>query len=153
MDKAEIEKPCYFESWEDLIDSINDSPWYKKIFYGVKRILTDTRFKIRMFLQRLFRGYADCEVWSFYDYLSKYAIPRLKKLQKIRHGYPASLQDDNYSEDDHYSKIADQRWHDILSKIILAFELIANEDKDEADDARVKEGLDLFREYFFALWD
>jgi hypothetical protein len=49
-------------------------------------------------------------------------------------------------------------WCKIINKMIKAFELIS---KDQWEDIKyennnhpeVKEGLDLFREYFFNLWD
>lgn len=53
-----------------------------------------------------------------------------------------------------------EKWDTILEKIQIAFELIVKGEEDyieEQDKAIYKkaidEGLDLFREYFFNLWD
>lgn len=40
----------------------------------------------------------------------------------------------------------------IIDKMIIAFEWIAKDEMEE-DEGGVKEGLDLFREYFLHLWD
>ena len=47
-------------------------------------------------------------------------------------------------------------WSAIVSKMVKAFDLIVNVDaakRTEEDVKAVEEGLDLFREYFFDLWN
>ena len=58
------------------------------------------RYKIRWFLQKLFRGYSDPEVWDLQWHTAKYVLPRLKKLRKIRHGFPAMLCEEGKTEEE-----------------------------------------------------
>ena len=70
-------------------------------------------------------------------------------FKEIHGGYPGNL--------------TEEKWNEILDKMVKAFEYINNEDlgidenehglkKYEKREQIIKEGLDLFREYFFALW-
>ena len=153
MDK-EIKQNSNFKTWEEFKDALENyhPSLHDKITGNTRRIIVDIISKICWFFQRLFRGYSDPEWWDFYGHLSRYAIPRLQKLRENRHGYPAGL---GYLEDDkeiHYDENTFQLWQTMLDKMILAFQLIIDEDLDDGDK-RVKEGLDLFRGWFFSLWD
>lgn len=106
------------------------------------------RYKIRWFLQKLFRGYSDPEVWDLQWHTAKYVLPRLKKLRKIRHGFPAMLCEEGKTEEE-----SDKEWGDILGKMIKAFELILTDDCDGMNNPEIDEGTELFGKYFRALWD
>lgn len=119
--------------------------------YNVIQFFKDMQSLAKWSIQKLYRGYADYEVWAFNTVLAEFAIPRLKRLKLIQHGIPASIWSEGKPE-----KQAIKEWHGILDKMIKAFELIAYDDDWEFDGEKgrqVNEGLDLFREYFFALWD
>ena len=52
--------------------------------------------------------------------------------------------------------LTNKKWNKIVSKMVQAFDLIVNTDAARRTDKEhevVNEGLDLFREYFFDLWD
>lgn len=98
------------------------------------------------------RGFSDEELWALNETIAKFIIPRLKRLQEVKHGYP--------------SNITQEEWDDILNKIIRAFEIVLIEDDfyghgnvDEWQehrkiyDKKKKEGLELFAKYFDNLWD
>jgi hypothetical protein len=112
--------------------------------------------------QRAFRGWADCDVWSVDSYLSEIIPPMIERLNRITHGYPADLEG------------GEKKWGEILTKIQQGFEAsrrirnLDNWEKDtpwsdedvksfkQADDKdfeRMNEGLELFKEHFFSLWD
>lgn len=93
--------------------------------------------------QRIIRGFDDSETWSLTCTISKFILPRLKLFKAVSMGTTPI----NLSKED---------WKEILNKMIYAFEIIPrdNETWNFTDEERIKidEGLDLFRQYFFALW-
>lgn len=87
--------------------------------------------------QRLERGFDDSETWALDCTIAKFIEPRLRRFKEIKAGYPAN--------------ISEEKWDDILDKMIYAFECI-NKDTTYDNEDQVNEGLDLFRKYFFNLW-
>ena len=71
----------------------------------------------------------------------EFTLPRLKEFARMTGGYPAEFTDRN-------------DWYTILGKMIKAFELYSEGKFTYNTDERekIKEGFDLFREYFSALW-
>lgn len=128
------------------------------IFYRIILWFKDIRNGVKWFFQRLLRGYSDNEVWDLFWYNAKWLLPRLRSLKEIRHGFPAVLLKNEMT---FIKKIAngdekaDKKWGEVLDKMILAFELIVSDDwdLDEGKKKKVDEGMDLFRKYFFYLWD
>ncbi len=134
--------------------------------------------KLKWFIQRGKRGWADEDTWEFNLYLAKVISGGVKKLKKDTHGFPSCVS-------------AERDWDKILDKIIKTFEdaILVNDDKllylptDEWNeelyakfvqqavntnkmwhcmDTRVmtlqesrdfEEGFELFRKYYFNLWD
>ena len=92
--------------------------------------------------QRQLRGFDDSETWSLTDTICRFIIPRLKRFKEVNDAipYPLSMEE----------------WNSILSKMLLAFELMAREDGtrmwNDKESKEIEEGLDLFREWFLALW-
>lgn len=87
--------------------------------------------------QRLERGFDDSETWALDCTIAKFIEPRLRRFKEIKAGYPAIM--------------SEEKWDDILDKMIYAFECI-NKDTISDNEDSVDEGLDLFRKYFFNLW-
>lgn len=99
--------------------------------------------------QRLEKGFDNSETWSLDRTIAKFIEPRLKVFKEVHTCYPSDL--------------TAEKWNEILDKMIKAFEYINDEDlgiddnesgikKYEKREQIIKEGLDLFREYFFSLW-
>lgn len=92
------------------------------------------------------------ECWSLDETLAKLILPRLQKYIQINeHGYPHTL--NNHEE-----------WHEIIQKMIFAFDIIANRkypsiknknwlELEVEQTEKIQEGLDLFAKYFRNLWD
>lgn len=120
--------------------------------YGIKNVnfslieKGDKKWE-EMKMQRLNRGFDDSELWSLDATISHFIYPRLKEFVAMeKHGYPSVL---NSMEE----------WDIIFKKILRAFELL-NDDEicgvlepDSPEDKEIQEGLDLFRKWFFHLWD
>ena len=86
-------------------------------------------------------GFSPDELWNLDMTIVEFTLPRLKEFAKMTGGYPVEFTDRN-------------DWYTILGKMIKAFELYSEDRFTYNTDERekIKEGLDLFREYFSALW-
>jgi hypothetical protein len=110
--------------------------------------------KLYWFLQRGWRGYADCDTWDFDNYLSTIIPQALRQLKKYQTGLPTWRKGKS-------EKQAKKEWIEIQNKIIEAFELgnkyinanIPPNIWKEKYETQYKEGMNLFRDWFFALWD
>lgn len=105
--------------------------------------------EIKWFYQRGRRGYSDCDVWGFDDYLAEVISNGCKQLAKQKHGYPVSLS-------------SQEEWNEIIIKIADGFEeyrkIMGHEDgyekiPQEEFDKKLDELFLLLRKYFVNLWD
>jgi len=71
--------------------------------------------------------------------IAEFLIPRLKAFKKHTFSYPANLK-------------SMKEWHNIINKIIKAFEIYAKDGIIINDQDKIEEGLKLFQEYFRDLW-
>lgn len=124
---------------------------------------------IKWKIQRMNRGYSDCDVFGFDYYLSEIILGGLKQLRKRTCGFPGNLSNIN-------------EWYSILDEMIFAWEVNYNIlDKDwlytdstkyntannidmrkrwkkfgyamtKTECKKYERGLVLFKEYFFSLW-
>jgi hypothetical protein len=96
------------------------------------------------------RGFSDTETWSLFTVIAEFVLPRLERFKEIKGGYPSDL--------------TERKWNIILNKMIFAFEWaimdgeMTKEYMDLSDKERkanwkkYDEGMDLFAEWFMALW-
>jgi hypothetical protein len=84
-------------------------------------------FRVKHFIQRGRRGWADCDTWSLDDYLSGIMPDALRYLRYHKHGLPSDM----FTPDDFdpMGGTTDtgmlrghERWHAVLDKIIAGFE-------------------------------
>ncbi len=108
---------------------------------------------VRFFFQRLSRGgWDDSATWSLDDHLAKLILPRLKRFKELNiHGWPGEGPDGTGPK-------THEDWHAIVDEMIFAFEWHADDKRkyghfDQAEYARVEEGMRLFAQYYGALWD
>jgi len=131
--------------------------WFWKIYYKVEEFPHNVKY----FIQRGKHGYADCDVWSLYEYLCSWMPKALKELRDNNAGCPDFLWDDAHKNPCH-------KWEDILTKIAKGFEGIRKNDdilsyrglsrkkqieKKEKNRKEFKKSMDLFVKYFEHLWD
>ena len=96
--------------------------------------------------QRMNRGWADCDVWSFDNHLSRVTRDGLRYLRDHHHGFPAACK-------------TDKEWIEVLNKIIDGFDAAVRQQEDIdlerfADlEKRKQESLKLFIEHFDNFWD
>jgi len=119
--------------------------------------------RIKSFIQRGRRGWADADTWDFDGYLIDVIGEGLRHLKVYQNGCPTEIYDKykNLSIEES-DKATQKEWHEILDKIIEGFDAakvyieyfceLTEEERLECEKIR-KEGFDLFKEYFFSLWD
>lgn len=117
--------------------------------YGIKNVnfslidRDDSRWE-EFKKERLENGFDESETWALDSTIAKFILPRLKCFYNDGDilSYPGNL--------------TSKEWSEIVYKMVKAFDLIVNVDvakRTEEEVKAVEEGLDLFREYFFDLWN
>lgn len=133
------------------------------------KIITESYYNIKWFIQRGYRGYADCDAWSIGDYLNSWLPNAIAELKKSKHGTPAIMLTEVFGED--YKVIeppqedwdkCHARWQEIMSQMIQAFKAqkTLDECKVQYNSKKWKElekvhkiGMELFAKYYMCLWD
>lgn len=106
-------------------------------FYSWYYWLKDRPRKLYWFLQRGWKGYADCDTWGFDTYLAKVIIGGLKQLKKYSH-----------------SSEPTQKEFDIMIKGFEAnLKMMENPKNYDKLLSKFHRGMDLFKQYFNYLWD
>ena len=128
--------------------------------------------RVKYFIQRGRRGWSDQDAWAIDYWLVETLIPMLERMRKNRFGTPASMyrRKDGVDKDgyptDEASKMADQRWYNVLSEIIYGLKCakeIQITDYDELTHGHkemekrltiaCKRSFTLIGRYLFTLWD
>lgn len=118
--------------------------------------------RIKWGFQRVTRGFSDRQLWNIDYELAKWILPRLKAWRaKGPTGFPIDLSEKYPDDGTGY-----QAWLDVLDKMIFAFNEIVQSDcspghrwedgswkYEEERWKKIEEGLNLFREYYWNLWD
>lgn len=124
---------------------------YYECTYRTWRRIVDCKDEVKWAFQRAFRGYDNTAYWSLYSYLTNIALPVLRDYRKNKHGIPSMVMRKGES-----FKKSEERWNEILDKMIYAFQVI-KEDRSYINppevDKKVQEGLKLFGKYYQTLWD
>jgi hypothetical protein len=122
--------------------------------------------RIKFLFQKITRGYSDRETWDLGWEVANFVSPRIKRLKELNNGIPGTVIDGSHPEglkedSDEYHDYYKKKWDETLDKIAEAMDIIKDDDfYDESDvvgyqkkqEAKVKEGLGLFAEYFQSLW-
>ena len=108
-------------------------------------------YQIKLIARNILWGFNPRDIWSLDVALSKWLIPRLKKLKETKKGVPI-IKGFDPSTESGLEKM-DKEWGDRVDKMVRAFEIIRDEESLNKTSAEVEEGLDLFREHFHDLWD
>jgi len=126
-------------------------PWHKRLRSKIRRSISNIRHfpkKIKWFIQRGRRGWADCDTWSWDSYISRVNIEGLKFLKENKHTYPNNL--------------TPELWGEKLDIMIRGFESslertdILNWVDKETDEKREEifwHGMYEYTEWFNNLWD
>lgn len=131
----------------DDAETIWSKAW-SAIPYGVREALklhTYTRM-IRFFFQRKRRGFDDSDLWSLDYTFAKLMAPRLRAFINQFGGRSVPCE------------MTQQEWLEILEKIHRALDLMVTSDGayfmlSDDQTKEIHEGLGLFQEHLFSLWD
>ena len=74
--------PSFVDSFEKLFSN--------NIRFLVPRKINDWKFEIKWAWQRVFRGYDDRLTWDLHSYISDYLPKLIREMKKMAHGYPSS---------------------------------------------------------------
>ena len=123
----------------------------------------------KFFIPRGRRGWSDQDAWSIDYWLVDNLIPMLKRLKNDSRGTPMSMfrKKDGVDKDgnptDRASRLADQRWDDMLGEIIYGLKCAKalqelnydykDENKTKLLNKRVEKTFTLIGKHLFTLWD
>ena len=113
------------------------------MFWSIRRFVLGIPSDIRAVGFRLRHGFRQEEWWGLDTATARFLAPRLMYLSEHHAGYPSQFDGED----------GDELWTAILAKMADGFERIGADRLDILDDDYEAECLDLFREYFYALWD
>jgi len=133
-----------------------DDPWYvemwQNFWWPIERKLKAWHYKYYMKpMQRLRSGYPDEQVFNFYSFHSKYVLPRLKDFQENLSGWPVGIAGTEAGDEANAA-----RWEEVIGEMVWAFEFADFEYNEYCDDwahIRFHNGMRLFGQYYFSLWD
>lgn len=137
--KVSLKERCntvYNEGYSKALSNTKFDPiGMKNLCFSLASSLDcDDKRQLKFYQQRTTRGFDDTELWNLDTTILKFIIPRLKEFKKKTVGYPTVF------------KSLDE-WKQCIQKMIDSMESII-EDVDANYD-----GWELFKEYFFSLWD
>ncbi len=153
-----MENKTVLFSREDFERRARETPRWKRAYYACWRALDRIRHipnRVEQLAFSIRHGYRYEESWYLDTALARWVAPRLRYLAEHHCGHPTYFcgASDPYSEHCDVDG-CDEIWTAILYKIAEGFELIAKGDDDGPERCDyIGECLDLFREYFFSLWD
>jgi hypothetical protein len=138
---------------ERIKDFVVYNVWYRFAFY-----VTVWVHEVKYAHQRVFRGYDDFFVWEYHLENSIQTQTVLKQLRDTKVGYPSDL--------------TEEKWDDILDKIILGFEAVqklsegvwiedetgevdlnATEENNKRLEKIWQKGAQLYIKHYLDLWD
>lgn len=111
------------------------------------KIVEESYYHTKWFIQRGWRGYADCDVWSLDSYLSRWMPTALAQLQRNKLGHPVGMTRkgwDSRLERMKQGFLEARNIHDMNFKTAQESMMIQR---------KVKRGLNVFVEHYFSLWD
>lgn len=99
-------------------------------------------------VQRARRGWSHADTWDFHSFHSRLMVEAIEHMRVVAHGHPGDL--------------TQEQWDGILAEIRDGFRAAIRlddclEDHDDEEDKKLRaefeHGMDLFKLWYFALWD
>jgi hypothetical protein len=89
--------------------------------------------RIKWTIQKLFRGYSDCDLWGLTEHIAEFMVKRLKAFRKMhKNGTPIfegeSIDDVEKDDTDRVEK-----WNGIIDSMIFAFDFILKDFGNDYD--------------------
>jgi len=163
------------EHLAEWIDDLNvwENKWHNKYlvmpFNRTTTRLIGLPSRIKFFIQRARRGWSDEDSWAIDYWLVDNLIPMLKRLKNESQGTPMLMfrKKDGVDKDgnptDKASRLAEQRWSDMLGEIIYGLKCAKalqeldydykDKNKTKLLNKRVEKTFTLIGKHLFTLWD
>ncbi len=110
---------------------------------------------IRYWWQRRTRGFDDRDLWSLDYAVIKFIYPRLKLFrEQIKWGVPRHPTEKGAQG--HLRSLSVEEWEGILDEMLEGFQLAVEDDCYPLigeDHEKLEHSMNVFRQWFFALWD
>lgn len=159
-----------FDSIEEMIEYHNrNKPLYRKlldpIYYPILRTYNKIIMfpkKVKWFIQRGTRGWADCDVWSIDWFLTDIIPEMIDQLKETTQGPPISCYNKNDFDDignpiKGSDKKAQKKWFKILDEISEGFRLTRKSQNYEKltkkEEQKINRAFKLFKDYYYSFWD
>ncbi len=120
---------------------------YRYLLTHPWEIATESYRRTKWFMQRGYRGYADCDVWGLDYYLAEWVPKALESLRKNKHGHPIGMTPKSWD-----TRLKRMRAGFIEARKIQDFRYKDIKDA-QAAVKRMKMDLRLFSDHFLSLWD
>ena len=133
--------------------------------WKIRQILYEIRSlpkHIKWFLQRGKRGYADCDLWCLFGYISDIMVDALKQFEEMHHGHPGYLTDDEWTKKLNEMREGFEFYKNVEDIESEAFNKFGNKRKAgkllwleyvEKQRKIAEKKLNVFIKYFEHLWD
>lgn len=140
---------------------------YGVLRHPIKAFFVYPYLEAKWFIQRGRRGYSDRDAWNLDSYLAKW-MPQAIRSLKNGHGFPVNAYTDLFGDTDLQAEwpaercdAAHKHWQSVLEQIAMGLESARKIQEFDLSDpldqkfheARVDNSLNLFKQYFFNLWD
>lgn len=110
--------------------------------------------------QRLTRGWDDSCLWSLDLAIIQFTYPRLKAFRELPPSgtsfHPTEVYPDGHAQAGDPRPLTSEEWDSILGEILVGFKMVVDEEcypLDPDKHAQLEKSMDLFRQWFFSLWD
>ena len=117
--------------------------------------LQTLRSLIRHWWQRQTWGFDETEIWSLDYTIIKFVYPRLKFFREGNYGgmpkHPTELDAEGFPR-----HLTSEEWEGILDEMLEGFQLVLDDVSYPLmgeDHKKLEHSMDVFREWFFALWN
>lgn len=115
---------------------------------------------VKFLFQRWTRGWDDSDLWSLDYAIIKFTYPRLKAFRELPPAgvpcHPTGVITEEGPEKGYPRALTEKEWDSILGEILVGFKMVLDEGGypiDPNKHAQIEKSMDLFRQWFFALWD
>lgn len=114
---------------------------WENIKYHLDRIFNIRRhlFHLRLFFQKVFRGWSDEETWNMDITFIQWFLPRLKRFKEVSECYPSEYEDPD-------------QWFDEIQEIIDKMEFFLNDLDNRYREKEFKEIINWFHKNIKYLW-
>jgi hypothetical protein len=115
---------------------------------------------VKYLFQRLTRGFDETCLWGLDYNILLFIYPRLKALREVPpHGtpiHPLEVYPAGHDQAGDPRALTMEEWDSILGEILAGMKLVVDADcypLDPEQHAQLEKSMDLFHQWFFALWD